>query len=60
MHVYIIYKEREVDNSDLKNNGFELHFNVGMLSICKNYHTEWSKSDRERQISYDIAYMCGI
>ena len=54
MHVYIIYKEREVDNSDLKNNGFELHFNVGMLSICKNYHTKWSKSDRERQISYDI------
>ena len=21
------------------------------------YHTEWSKSDRERQISYDISYM---
>ena len=31
--------------------------------ICSNvdgpgdYHTKWSKSDRERQISYDIAYM---
>ena len=23
----------------------------------KNYHTKWSKLDRERQISYDIAYM---
>ena len=34
-------------------------------AICSNgnmdglgdYHTKWSKSDRERQISYDIAYM---
>ena len=31
--------------------------------ICNNldgprdYHTKWSKSDRERQISYDITYM---
>ena len=23
----------------------------------RDYHTKWSKSDRERQISYDIAYM---
>ena len=22
-----------------------------------DYHTKWSKSDRERQISYDITYM---
>ena len=22
-----------------------------------DYHTKWSKSDRERQISYNIAYM---
>ena len=22
----------------------------------RNYHTKWSKPDRERQISYDIAY----
>ena len=22
-----------------------------------DYHTKWSKSDRERQILYDIAYM---
>ena len=33
------------------------------MTICSNMdgprdcHTEWSKSDRERQISYDIAYM---
>ena len=31
-------------------------------AICSNmngsrdYHTKWSKSDRERQTSYDIAY----
>ena len=23
----------------------------------RDYHTEWCKSDRERQISYDISYM---
>ena len=23
----------------------------------KDYHTKWSKSDRERQILYDITYM---
>ena len=23
-------------------------------------HTKWSKSDRERQISYAIAYMCNL
>ena len=32
-------------------------------AICSNmdeprdYHTKWSKSDRERQISYDTTYM---
>ena len=24
---------------------------------ARDCHTEWNKSDRERQISYDIAYM---
>ena len=34
--------------------------------ICSNmdgprdYHTEWSKSDRERQISYDITHMWNL
>ena len=23
----------------------------------RDYHTKWSKSDKERQISYDIAYI---
>ena len=23
----------------------------------RDYHTKWNKSDRERQISYDIIYM---
>ena len=26
----------------------------------RDYHTEWSKSDRERQIPYDIAYMWNL
>ena len=35
-------------------------------AICSNmdetrdYQTNWSKSDRERQISYDIAYMWNL
>ena len=35
-------------------------------AICSNMdgprdcHTEWSKSDREKQISYDIAYMWNL
>ena len=24
-----------------------------------DYHTKWSKSDRERQISYDQSLICG-
>ena len=26
----------------------------------RNYHIKWSKSDIERQISYDIAYMWNL
>ena len=26
----------------------------------RDYHTGWSKSDRERQIPYDIAYMWNL
>ena len=35
-------------------------------AICSNidgpgdYHTKWSKSDRERQTSHDIAYMWNL
>ena len=35
-------------------------------AICRNmdgtrdYHTKWSKPDRERQISYDITYMWNL
>ena len=35
-------------------------------AICSNmdgprdYHTKWSKSDRERQISYDVVYMWNL
>ena len=39
------------------------HYKEWNNAICSNmdghgdYHTKWRKSDRERQISYDIAYM---
>ena len=51
---------------------FELEFTMEYYSaikkewnnaICshmdgpREYHTKWSKSDRERQISYDVTYM---
>ena len=26
----------------------------------RDYHTKWSKPDRERQISHDIAYMWNL
>ena len=26
----------------------------------RDYHTKWSKSERERQIPYDIAYMWNL
>ena len=32
----------------------------GKSWIAGECHTEWSKSDRERQISYDIAYMWNL
>ena len=28
--------------------------------LCRDCHTKWSKSDRERQISYDVTYMWNI
>jgi len=30
------------------------------MDEAKDYHTKWSKSDRERQISYDTTYMWNI
>ena len=35
VHVYMLYEEREIDNSNLRKNGFELHFNVGMIANSK-------------------------
>ena len=36
------------------------------LAICDNmdepreYYAKWNKSDRERQIPYDLTYMCNL
>ena len=53
----------------------EIHIYEGLLlshkkewnhGICSNmdeprdYHTQWSKSERERQIPYDITYMWNL
>ena len=42
------------------------HWKKWNNAICSNmdgsgdYHTKWSKSDRERQISYDITHMWNL
>ena len=33
------------------------HFISNTIQGTGDYHTNWSNSNRERQISYDIAYM---
>ena len=30
------------------------------FAVTWDYHTKWSKSDRERQISFDITYMWNL
>ena len=30
------------------------------IDATKDYHTKWSKSERERQIPYDITYMWNL
>ena len=30
------------------------------MSGPRDYHTKWSKAERERQISYDITYMWNL
>ena len=53
--VVYIYNELSLSHKKEQNN-----------AICSNMdgprdcHTEWSKSDTKRQISYDIAYMWNI
>ena len=32
----------------------------GNMDGPRDYHTEWSKSDRERQISYDITHIWNL
>ena len=61
--------DRGVDKGDVIHiyNGILVsHKKEGNNAICSNmdgprdYHTKWSKSHRERQISHDIAYMCNL
>ena len=30
------------------------------MDVIRNYHTKWSKLERERYISYDIAYIWSL
>ena len=52
-------------DSFLRKNRMEIRFS-SVNTICSNldgsrdYHTKWSKSDRERQIPYDIPYIWNL
>ena len=61
--------DRGIDKEDVVyiHNGILLsHKKEGNNTICSNkdgprdYHTKWSKSYREREISYDISYMWNL
>ena len=61
--------DREMDKEDVEHtyNGMLLsHKKEWNNVICSNMdgprdcHTEWSKSDRERQMLYDIAYVWNL
>ena len=34
--------------------------NCSNIDATRDYHTKWSKSERERQIPYDITYMWNL
>ena len=61
--------DRWVDKEDMVNIYNEIllsHKNEQNNAFCSNmdrprdYHVKWSKSDRERQISYDVTYLCNV
>ena len=60
--------DRWMDKEDVIHicNGLLSHKKEWNHAICSNmdgtreYHTKWSKSERERQIAYDITYMWNL
>ena len=54
IYIYIYIYTMEYYSSIKKewNNAF-----CSNMDRPRDYHTKWSKPDRERQMSYDIAYM---
>ena len=55
MHMYVYIREhystiiKEWNNAICRN-----------MDVTRDYHNKWSKSERERQISYDITYMWNL
>ena len=50
VHVHILLRHKKEWNDAIWSN----------MDGPGDYHTKWSKSDRERQIPYDIAYMWNL
>ena len=46
MEYYSALKKKELNNAVCSN-----------MDATRDYHTKWSKSERERQIPYNITYM---
>ena len=51
VHTYV----REISHKKEWNNAI-----CSNMDQTRDYHTKWSKSDRERQIPYDITYMWNL
>ena len=58
IYIYIyIYIYTHTHNGILLRYTKEWNNAVCSMEGCRDYHTKWSKPDRKRQTSYDIAYM---
>ena len=54
VYIYYIYTHNGMLFSHIKEWNIAICSNMNEL---RDYHTEWSKSDRERQMLYDITHM---
>ena len=50
-----IYNEISLSHKKEQNNAI-----CSNMDTTRDYHTKWSKSERERQITYDITYMWNL
>ena len=54
-YIYTMYNGILLSHKEEWNNAICSH-----MDGPRDYHTKWSKPERERQIPYDITYMCRL